>query len=97
MLPVALLLLAAAQLLDYTSFLVMVARHGLDSELNPLAVLIAEQSGLLGLTAAKLFVVLFAGGTAALLVRRWRTLAGVVLGVGIAAGMIGALSNLISV
>ena len=92
-LPLALLLLATAHFLDYTTFLLMIGRHGLEAELNPLAVFIIERTGLLGLTVAKASAVLLAGASAVIIIRRRRTLAGVVLGFGIAIGMLGAFSN----
>ena len=96
-LPVALLLLATAHFLDYTTFLVMVGRHGLEAELNPLVVFLFERTGLFGVTLAKLAGVLFAAAVAAIIMRRRRTLAGVVLGFGIGGGLLGAFSNLLTI
>ncbi|CAN5813288.1 hypothetical protein BH24CHL6_BH24CHL6_03030 [soil metagenome] len=95
-LPIMLLLLVVAQSLDYTTFLVMIGRHGLEAELNPLAVMLVETTGLGGLTLAKMAAVLFAAASAVIILRRRRTLGGVVLGFGIGAGMLGAFSNVIS-
>ena len=96
-LPLALLLLIAAHLLDYSTFLVMIGRHGLDAELNPLVVLLVDRVGLVGLTLAKVSSVLTAASVALIIVRRRRTLAGVVLGFGIGGGLLGAFSNLLTI
>jgi hypothetical protein len=95
-LPIMLLLLAVAQFLDYSTFLVMIGRHGLEAELNPLAIVLVETTGLAGLTLAKMASVVIAGASAVIIMRRRRTLAGVVLGFGIGAGLLGAFSNVIS-
>lgn len=93
---VALVLLGVAHFLDYATFLAMVARHGLEAELNPLVVLLFDRLGLLGLTLAKASSVIFAASAVAIIVRRRRALAGVILGFGITSGLIGAFSNIIS-
>ena len=46
-------LLIIAHIADYTSFVVMVARHGLGAELNPIVATIASDWGLALLTVAK--------------------------------------------
>src|SRR6186713_3272372 len=51
-------LLIAAHTMDYGTFLVMVVRHGLTMEANPLVAALAEQYGLVLLTAAKVAAVL---------------------------------------
>jgi hypothetical protein len=45
-------LLIFAHVADYATFVVMVARHGLGEELNPLVVTIAQDYGLTLLTMA---------------------------------------------
>jgi hypothetical protein len=93
-LAIALALLGLAQFLDYATFVAMVGRHGIDAELNPLVVFLFERLGLAGVTLAKAASVLLAASTAMLVIRRRRTLGSVVLGFGIGAGLLGALSNL---
>lgn len=93
---VAIVLLTVAHFLDYASFVAMIARHGLEAELNPLVVLIFEKLGLIGVTLAKVAAVGLAASVAVVLIQRRGTLAGIVLGFGIASGLIGAFSNVIS-
>ena len=97
LLPFAVALLAAAHFLDWATFLVMVGRHGLDAELNPLVIYLFERSGVVGVTLAKLSAVLFAAGAAGVIIRRRPTMAGVVLGFGIGGGLLGAFSNLLTI
>ncbi|MDQ3937957.1 MAG: hypothetical protein M3253_04670 [Chloroflexota bacterium] len=95
-LPVALVLMGVAHLLDYATFFVMIGHHGLEAELNPLVVLLFERMGPLGVTLAKAGGILFAASVVTIIVRTHRVLAGVVLGFGIVSGLIGAYSNLIT-
>lgn len=92
---VALALLAATQVADYVTFLVMVGTHGLAAELNPIvAALAAEGLGLL--TMAKASLVVFVGSVF-LVSRRVRPRpARAALGVGIVVGAVGAASNLLA-
>ena len=89
-------LLILAQLADYVTFLAMLTRHGLDAEANPLVVTIVEEHGLALLTLAKAVAVLL---VASLAVSVWQTrprLAATVLAVGVAVGVLGAVSNVAS-
>jgi hypothetical protein len=92
----ALAALAVAHLFDYTSFLVLVGRHGLAAEANPIVVSIAQQAGLLGLTIAKLGTVTFAALLVILIAPRRHGLAVALLVFGVCAGMIGGFSNVAS-
>jgi hypothetical protein len=92
---IALLILAHAA--DYVTFLVMVARHGLGSELNPLVVTIAQEHGVLLLTLAKTSAVLLVASTFLVVGRTRPKLAGSVLVIGVALGGLGALSNLATI
>lgn len=85
--------LALAHLFDYFSFLVMVGRHGLAAESNPLVVGLVEELGLPGLTLAKLLAVVLAGLVAVVLFRRRPALAAVVVVFGVVAGVVGGISN----
>ncbi len=87
-------LLIIAHLADYTTFLVMVARHGLGAEMNPLVATLASDYGLALLTVAKFATVLLVA-TVFLVVGRTRPrLAAAVLVFGVLVGGLGALSNI---
>ena len=90
---ISLVVLALAHLFDYTSFLVMVDRHGLGAELNPVVVRLAEETGLIGLTLAKVLTIGFAAALMVLIAPRRRRLAMGLLMFGIGAGMVGGISN----
>ena len=90
-------LLIAAHTMDYGTFLVMVVRHGLTMEANPLVAALAEQYGLVLLTAAKVAAVLLVAATFMHLARSHPRAARSVLGVGIVVGTFGAFSNVISI
>jgi hypothetical protein len=89
-------ILALAQLFDYTSFLVMIDRHGLDAELNPIVVVLAQEAGLPGLTLAKLLTVVFAAVLMILIKPHRRRLAAGLLSFGVAAGLVGGFSNVLT-
>lgn len=93
---VALLLLAFAQLFDYVSFMVMIERHGLAAELNPIVVALHDNLGMLGLTVAKASAVVFLASSATLLMPRRPTVAFGVLVVGIVLGVVGGMSNVMA-
>lgn len=93
---VALALLAAAQLFDYVSFLVMTERHGLAAELNPIVVALHDGLGMVGLTVAKAAAVVFLASSATLLMPRRPNVAFGVLLVGIILGMVGGASNVLT-
>jgi hypothetical protein len=92
----ALLLLAFAQLFDYVSFMVMIERHGLAAELNPIVVYLHENVGMFGLTLVKGFAVVFLAFTATLLMPRRTNVAFGVLLVGIILGIVGGVSNVMT-
>ena len=79
-------LLILAHIADYTTFVIMVARHGMNSELNPLVATIAEDWGLALLTVAKFATVLFVAATFLIVGRTRPRLAGFVLAFGIFIG-----------
>lgn len=89
--------LLAAQFFDYASFLVMTARHGLEAEFNPIVVTIAESVGLPGLTLVKLAAVLFVAAVVVLLAPKRRWMGRAVLGAGVAAGLVGGISNVATI
>ena len=89
---IALLIIVNAA--DYLTFLPMVARHGLEAELNPIVVTLLRDHGLLLLTLAKVSVVLLAASTFVILGRTRPRLAGALLAVGIGLGGLGVISNI---
>jgi hypothetical protein len=97
MLVVSLGILALAQLFDYISFMVMIDRHGLAAELNPIVVHLAENVGLVGLTLVKVGAVTFLGLAVLLLMPRRPHVAAVVLAVGVVLGVVGGVSNVMTI
>jgi hypothetical protein len=91
---IGLSVLALAHLFDYASFLVMVDRHGLAAEANPIVVRIAQNLGIPGLTLAKIATVGFAALLMFVIAQRRRRLAMGLLTFGVAAGMLGGFSNI---
>lgn len=87
-------LLIVANAADYLTFLTMVARHGLQAELNPIVVALARDHGLLLLTLAKVSVVLLVASTFLIVGRTRPRVAGATLAIGITLGGLGALSNI---
>ena len=93
-LPAALVVLALAHVFDWASFLIMIARHGLAAEANPIVVTLVEETGVPGVTLAKLATVVFAAGLAVLIAPKRRRMAMVLLSFGVAAGLVGGMSNI---
>src|SRR4051812_48844491 len=89
-------ILGLAHLFDYTTFVVLIGRHGLAAEANPLVVRIAESTGLPGLTLAKVATVGFAAALMLLIAPKRPKLAFSLLVFGILAGMVGGISNVAS-
>lgn len=94
-LPVVLGVLALAHFFDWASFLVMIARHGLEAEANPIVVALVEEVGVPGVTLAKVATVAFAAGLAMLIAPKRPRIAMVVLTFGVVVGMIGGISNVV--
>jgi hypothetical protein len=92
-LPVALAFLLLAHVFDWASFLVMIARHGLGAEANPIVVRVVEETGLPGVTLAKVGTVVFAAALAVLIAPKRRRMAMVLLSFSAVAGLVGGLSN----
>jgi len=90
-------LLIVAHVADYATFVVMVARRGLDAEMNPLVARIAEEYGLALLTMAKFTTVLLVAAVFLVLVRTRPRVATAVLSFGVFVGAVGALSNIVSI
>lgn len=93
-LPLAIGVLAVAHLFDWASFLVMIARHGLSAEANPIVVQLVQDTGVPGVTLAKVATVGLAALLAILIAPRRRRLAMSLLTFGVVAGMVGGLTNL---
>lgn len=94
---VSLAVLALAHAFDWASFVVMVDKHGLGAEANPIVVQLAESTGLPGLTLAKIATVAFAAILMMLIAPRRRRLAMGLLMFGIAAGLLGGISNVATI
>jgi hypothetical protein len=94
---IALGILAVAQLFDYVSFMVMIQRHGLAAELNPIVIALANNVGLIGLTLVKAGAVLFLALAVLLLMPRRRHVAVAVLSVGVVLGVVGGVSNVMTI
>lgn len=90
----ALVVLALAHVFDYASFLVMIDRHGLAAEANPIVVQLAQGAGLPGLTLAKVATVAFAALLMAVIAPRRRRLAMGLFVFGVGAGVLGGFSNM---
>ena len=92
----AISVLALAQLFDYATFLILIGRHGLSAEANPIVVRIAQSTGIPGLTLAKVLTVAFAASLMILVAPRRRWLGYALLAFGVAAGVVGGMSNIAS-
>lgn len=90
-------LLITAHIADYSTFVLMVARRGLEVELNPIVARIHEDWGLALLTVAKFSTVLLVAAVFLLLGRSRPRLASGVLGFGVFIGALGAYSNLLTI
>lgn len=84
------------QVADYWSFLLMIGRHGLAAEANPLVFMIAGQLGVIGATAVKLAGVVIASASLILVADRHRGMARAIVTGAVIAGLIGALTNIAS-
>lgn len=90
-------LLILAHIADYSTFIVMVARHGLNAEANPLVATLHAEWGLALLTVAKFATVLFVAATFLIVVRTRPRLGVMVLAFGIFIGGLGAISNIATI
>ena len=90
--------LALAQALDLVTFRIMVAAHGAAAEANPIVSDLFLTHGLLGVVIGKIALVVLIGAlsVAATTSGRkgaWSVVGGLPLALGIAAGLIGAITN----
>jgi len=91
---VPLVFVAAAHFFDYASFMLMVWRHGIVAEANPLVSQVAGEFGIPGVTLAKVYVVAVTLlATVALRQRHHHRLAGTVLVLSVAVGLFGGFTN----
>ena len=86
-------LLILAHTADYLTFIVMVARHGIVSEANPIVASLAQEHGILLLTLAKTAAVLLVASTVLIVGRTRPRIAASVLAVGVVVGGLGAVTN----
>lgn len=97
MTAVAIGLLILAHVADYATFLVMVARNGLGSELNPIVATIFADWGLALLTVAKFATVLLVAAVFLLTFKERPWMASGVLAFGVLIGALGAFSNILTI
>lgn len=90
-------LLIIAHIADYATFMFMVGRHGLDTELNPLVAKITGEHGLLLLTIGKFSTVLLVAATFLIVSRTRPRMAAGVLAFGVFIGGLGAFSNVATI
>ena len=95
--PFAILILFSAHFFDWASFLVMVGRHGLGAEGNPLVVHVATMWGRARPDHHKIAAVVLSATVFAVLLPKNRKLAMLVLTFGVFAGAFGTISNVISI
>lgn len=93
-----LLTAVVAQFFDFGTFVVMVDRHGLGAEGNPIVAAIAASVGVEGLAVMKSALILFVAAVALLLARPPRSvgrerMAAATVGLAILAGVFGGLTN----
>jgi hypothetical protein len=88
--------LALAHLFDWASFMVMIGRHGLAAEANPIVVQLFQETGVPGVTVAKVATVLFAALLALLIIPNRRRLGMGLITFGIVAGTFGGLTNVLA-
>jgi hypothetical protein len=94
--------LALAQAFDFATFYVMVARHGLGAELNPMVRGVYESLGTSGVVAAKLALVLLIASLYVAAWGRgrggiWAIAGGLPIALAITAGIIGGITNASSI
>jgi len=89
-----LLVLTLAQFFDWATFQILVLRHGSDAEANPIVRHIFDATGIQGLTLAKVATVEFVAVMIVLIGHSHRRLAYGLFLFGIAAGVVGGLSNI---
>jgi len=88
--------LAIAHFFDWATFLVLMSKHGLAAEANPIVIRIAQAAGIPGLTLAKIATVAFASALMLMIAPRRPKLAYALVIFGVAAGVVGGLSNVAS-
>ena len=94
--PVGLTLVGLAQLADLATFLPMVHRVGIAGEANPLVISLYHGGGLAMLVEAKIALWALVAIVTALLAMHEPRLGRLVVVLGVLAGVLGALSNLIT-
>ena len=88
------LFVAAAHLFDYVSFMLMVWRHGIVAEANPLVSRVAGELGIPGVTLAKAWVVVVTVAATVALRPKHPRIAASVLVLSVAAGLVGGYTNI---
>lgn len=90
-------ILIFAHVADWATFVVMIARHGLGAEVNPLVATIFADWGLALLTVAKFATVLLVAAVFLIVVKDRPRVATGVLAFGVFIGALGAYSNLLTI
>jgi hypothetical protein len=90
--------LALAQALDLVTFVLMIERHGLEAEANPLVTSLFVTQGMQAVVVAKVALIVAIGAlsVAAFAKRRvgaWRMVGGLPLALAITAGLVGGITN----
>jgi hypothetical protein len=91
---VPLVFVAAAHLFDYVSFMLMVWRHGIVAEANPLVAHVAGEFGIPGVTLAKVYVVVATVAATAVVRPKHPRIAATVFILSVAGGLIGGFTNI---
>jgi hypothetical protein len=86
--------LALAHFFDWASFMLMIGRHGLSAEANPIVVQVFQETGLTGVTLAKVATVAFAAVLALIIIPNRRRLGMGLITFGVVAGLFGGLTNI---
>lgn len=74
----------------------MIGRHGLSAEANPIVVQLFQETGLTGVTIAKVATVVFASILAVLILPNRRRLGMGLITFGVVAGLFGGLTNVMT-
>lgn len=88
--------LALAHFFDWASFMIMIGRHGLSAEANPIVVQVFQETGVPGVTIAKVATVVFASILAVLILPNRRRLGMGLISFGVLAGLVGGLTNVLT-
>ena len=89
----AVLVVLAAQMFDWSTFMVGFTRHGISDEMNPIVIALANKGGMILVSLAKFGLILFACSIALYVAPKYPLVARLLILVGVFAGIIGGISN----